>query len=155
MTEEDFKLLIEQNLRIWQCTVLRITYNAEDADEAVQQALIAAWNKRHSFGFRAKPSSWICRIAINKACNIIRKRQRDTQRHLDYADRQSHDNNLLDKLREAIILLPEPSREIIVTAIAHDLNADKCAVLLNCSSGIFYRKLKKAKKQLKKIMEEL
>ncbi len=158
MTEEDFNNLIDQHLETWQRTVIRITNNADDANEAVQQALIAAWEKRHSFGFRARAASWVCRIAINRAYNIIRKRRRDAERENAYAQEDCvHEpqENVLDKLQRALELLPEPYRETVAVAIANNLSAEKCIRILNCRPGTFYWRMQQAKIRLKKIMEDL
>lgn len=150
MNEDDFKLLIEANLGMWQGTVVRVARNAADADEAVQLALIAAWRKRNSFRSEAKAASWICRIAINQAYNLIRGRERRKCREQAYAeDLQQPEEERLELLFDAIAELAEPYRITVTVGIAHEFNTEICAALLDCSANTFHWRMHKAKKLLK------
>jgi len=52
---------------------LKITRNRDMAEDAVQDALLSAWNKRHQFDNSARLDTWIHRIAINAALQLLRK----------------------------------------------------------------------------------
>jgi RNA polymerase sigma factor (sigma-70 family) len=56
-------------------TVHRITQNAEDAEDAVQESLMKAFVHLGSFDGRSAFSSWLTRIAINSALMMLRKRR--------------------------------------------------------------------------------
>ena len=45
------------------------------AEDAVQDALLNAWNKRHQFDNSARLDTWIHRIAINAALQLLRKQK--------------------------------------------------------------------------------
>jgi len=57
------------------CTVRRITRNHEDAEDAVQDALLSAFLHLQSFDGRSTFSTWLTRIGINSALMILRKRR--------------------------------------------------------------------------------
>ena len=57
-------------------TAQRITRNREDAEDALQDALMRAFIHLRSFDHRAQFSTWLTRIAINSALMILRKRKR-------------------------------------------------------------------------------
>ena|ERR1035438_9790513 len=61
-------------------TLLRITKNREDAEDALQDALMSAFVNLHRFDGRSSFSTWLTRIAINATLMILRKRR--TQREL-------------------------------------------------------------------------
>ena len=63
--------------------VLRITKNHEDAEDAVQSAVLKAYAKLSQFQERARFSSWIARIAINEAFMKLRKQKRLKEVSLD------------------------------------------------------------------------
>ena len=46
-----------------------------DAEDAVQDALLNAWNKRHQFDHTARLDTWIHRIAVNAALQLLRKQR--------------------------------------------------------------------------------
>jgi RNA polymerase sigma factor (sigma-70 family) len=56
-------------------TVLRITKNREDAEDAMQDAWMRAFIRIDTFQGRAAFSTWFTRIAINCALMILRKRR--------------------------------------------------------------------------------
>jgi len=56
-------------------TVLRITRNSEDAEDAVQDSFLRAFLHLQSFDGRSTFSTWLTRIGINSALMILRKRR--------------------------------------------------------------------------------
>lgn len=63
------------------CTVTRVTFritgNEADAEEAAQEAFLRAYNKLPSFRHDSAFSTWIMRIAMNTAINLVERRTRD------------------------------------------------------------------------------
>ena len=57
----------------WYSACLKIRRNRDLAEDAVQDALLNAWNKRHQFDRSARLDTWIHRIAINAALQLLRK----------------------------------------------------------------------------------
>jgi RNA polymerase sigma-70 factor, ECF subfamily len=55
----------------------RITGNEADAEEAAQEAFLRAYNKLPSFRQDSAFSTWITRIAMNTAINLVERRNRD------------------------------------------------------------------------------
>ena len=53
------------------------------AEDAVQDALLSAWRMRHQFAAGARLDTWIHRIAVNAALQLLRKNKPDRLRHLD------------------------------------------------------------------------
>jgi len=52
---------------------LRVLKSPDQAEDAAQDALLNAYNARDSFAGRAKPQSWLYRIAHNTALSYLRK----------------------------------------------------------------------------------
>ncbi len=67
-------------------TVLRITRNTEDAEDAVQESLMKAFVHLCSFNGRCAFSSWLTRIAINCAVMQLRRRRKYPESRLDTSD---------------------------------------------------------------------
>jgi len=55
--------------------VFSITKNREDAEDALQEAMLHAYAALHTFEGRSKLNSWLTRIAINSALMILRRRR--------------------------------------------------------------------------------
>ncbi len=72
-TQADFHAAISDRSDRWFAACLKITRNRDMAEDAVQDALLNAWNKRHQFDNTARLDTWIHRIAINAALQLLRK----------------------------------------------------------------------------------
>ena len=72
-TQADFHAAISSRSDRWYSACLKITRNRAMAEDAVQDALLNAWNMRHQFDNTARLDTWIHRIAINSALQQLRK----------------------------------------------------------------------------------
>ncbi len=72
-TQAEFHEVIAARANRWYAACLRITGDPGLAEDAVQDALLSAWNKRHQFQRSARLDTWIHRIAVNAALQLIRK----------------------------------------------------------------------------------
>lgn len=55
----------------------RITGSAEDAEEVAQEAFLRAYNKLGTFEQHSSFRTWVYRIAMNTALNLVERRTRD------------------------------------------------------------------------------
>ena len=66
-SQADFHRAISERSDYWYSACLRITRNPDLAADALQDALLSAWDKRDQFERSARLDTWIHRIAINAA----------------------------------------------------------------------------------------
>ncbi len=59
----------------WYNACLRITRDADLAADAVQEALLKAWDRRDEFRGDSELDTWIHRIALNAAIDLMRRRR--------------------------------------------------------------------------------
>ena len=69
------ELLRRHELRVYNIA-LRMTGRPEDARDATQEAFLSVWKRLGSFRGDAKFSTWLHRIAVNAANDLLRKRSR-------------------------------------------------------------------------------
>ncbi|MFT4188918.1 MAG: sigma-70 family RNA polymerase sigma factor [Aeromicrobium sp.] len=72
---EAFTELVNESRDLLWSVCLRVTADPLDAEDALQDALIAAWQNIHKFRGNAKFSTWCYRIASNAAIAVCRKRR--------------------------------------------------------------------------------
>lgn len=72
-TPAEFHEAISTRSDRWFAACLRITRNSDLAQDAVQEALLSAWDKRAQFQRTSSLETWIHRIAINAALQLMRK----------------------------------------------------------------------------------
>jgi len=78
-----FHTVLNERSPRWYNACLRITRDAELAADAVQEALLKAWDRRHDFRGEAALASWIHRIALNSAIDLTRRRKRRAEEELE------------------------------------------------------------------------
>lgn len=72
-TRAEFHEAISRRSGSWYAACLKITRNSALAEDALQDALLNAWRKRYQFQGDARLDTWIHRIAINSALQILRR----------------------------------------------------------------------------------
>ena len=77
--EDAFRELIEPHRRELQLHCYRILGSVQDAEDAVQETLLAAWRGLEGFEGRASLRAWLYRIATNRCLNALRDRRRRPQ----------------------------------------------------------------------------
>ena len=78
-----FHAVLSERSGRWYNACLRITRDADLAADAVQEALLKAWKHRDEFRGEAALDSWIHRIALNAAIDLIRRRKTRAEDELD------------------------------------------------------------------------
>src|SRR3954451_7018864 len=76
---EAFAELTEPHRRELQVHCYRILGSLQDAEDFVQETLLAAWRSLDSFEGRASVRAWLYRIATNRCLNALRDRSRRPQ----------------------------------------------------------------------------
>jgi len=74
--EDAFRELTEPHRRELQLHCYRILGSVQDAEDMVQETLVAAWRSLEAFEGRASVRSWLYRIATNRCLNALRARSR-------------------------------------------------------------------------------
>jgi RNA polymerase sigma-70 factor (TIGR02960 family) len=79
MNEDAFRELTEPHRRELQVHCYRIVGSLQDAEDLVQETLLAAWRGMEQFEARASVRTWLYRIATNRCLNMLRDRGRRPQ----------------------------------------------------------------------------
>ena len=77
--EDAFRELIDPYLAELQLHCYRILGSPQDAEDQVQETLLAAWRGLEKFEERTSLRSWLYRIATNRCLNALRDRKRRPQ----------------------------------------------------------------------------
>lgn len=128
-----------------------ITNHHHDAEDALQDCLIAAWHHLGSFRGEAKIGTWLYRIAANAALAVAKRRQRVTlDNELEVVAGQDVGRQVTDVLavRQAIAALPEAFRQTIVLREICDLSYDEIAAAQQISVQTVKSRLHRARGQI-------
>jgi RNA polymerase sigma-70 factor (ECF subfamily) len=121
-TRAEFHEAISNRSDRWYAACLKITRNQDLAEDAVQEALLSAWNKRHQFQHTARLETWIHRIAVNAALQQLRKNrpgvfeplESDIPDETDTPEGALHEQDLNNELSAAFGVLSEVERVCFV-----------------------------------------
>jgi RNA polymerase sigma-70 factor (ECF subfamily) len=72
-----YRVLMDRYFSTATRIAFRITGNEADAEEAAQEAFLRAYNKLPGFRHDSAFSTWITRIVMNTAINLVERRNRD------------------------------------------------------------------------------
>jgi RNA polymerase sigma factor (sigma-70 family) len=118
----------------------------DDADDAVQEIFIKAYEGLASFRRDAALSTWLYRIAVNQALNALRWKRVKTFLRLDEvaAEQASDDATPHEQLvsreqstliAEAVARLPDKQRAVFVLRYFQELSYEEIAETLKTSIG--------------------
>ena len=74
--EDAFRELTDPHRRELQVHCYRILGSVQDAEDLVQETLLAAWRGLEAFEGRSSVRAWLYRIATNRCLNVLRDRTR-------------------------------------------------------------------------------
>ena len=121
-----FEHLVAPYRRLLHAHCYRMLGSPFDADDALQETLLAAWRGLASFEGRSVLGTWLYRIATRVCLQLISKRPR-RMTSPDYRAPLQSTAELGEPVQEPIWLEPMPDVELLPESSAHD---DPAAVLL-------------------------
>jgi RNA polymerase sigma factor (sigma-70 family) len=144
--------------------VWRITRNAQDAEDAMQNALMAVWTHHHRISRHANPQALILKICIDAASDVTRRRGRDrrqTKPH-DRADELVDgarlpwealaQRELSSAILTAINRLSRRQAVAIMLRVFEDLPYDQIAAAMNCSEATARKHVERARGHLRFVL---
>lgn len=132
----------------------RLTGNAADAEELVQETFLKAWRAMSRFRHEAKPTTWLYRILVNTWRDRERKRLLRERRETRVG-RATRDpaiglaqRDLLEAVLLAVESLPRRQRECLLLRVRADLGHAEIAALLGIGEGTVKTHLLTARRKL-------
>jgi len=139
----------------------RILGSHEDADEAAQEAFLRAWRGLGRFRGEAALRTWLIRIVLNVA-RTMRARRREA-RGLEAAeatpspgpgaDERVGDEELRERVRDAVAKLPPRQREVVLLKVFSELTYKEVARVMGLSEGAVKAHLHQAVSNLRRRMD--
>jgi RNA polymerase sigma-70 factor (ECF subfamily) len=169
-----FEALVRRDTPRLLAATRRILHNDDDAREAVHQAFIAAFRAREQFHGAAQPSTWLHRIAVNKAIDLLRARKRRPEESIEdllprflpnghHADRFAvwpaldagiDRKRMAAVIREAIDHLPDSFRLVLVLRDIEELSTEEAAAALGVTANAVKLRLHRARLALRTLLAE-
>lgn len=152
MDEQEFERAVRRLQTRMYRTAVSILWNDEDAADAIQEAILRAWQKRRSLRRPEAFDVWLMRILLNECRNIQRKiRFQAVPLDEDVAANEAPDIGL----REALRRLPEKYRTPLLLHTLDGYPVAEVARMLRVPESTVRGRVYQARKQLKALLEEI
>lgn len=156
-----FEVLVRRYQRQLYRLAVRMLGNSSDADDAVQDAFVAAWRQLSGFRGDAAFSSWMYRIVTNRCLKLLRTRRpalplddvgdQPTPDH-DCPEHRAEAHDRAAALNRALQDLPADQRVCWILRDLHGLSYDDIAVIVSASPDSVRGRLYRARRTLAEVM---
>ena len=145
---------------------LRMTGNAQDAEDMAQEAFLKAYNSLDSFRGESKFSVWLYRIVSNLCLDFLRRQKRrpasslsveddeGEETQLDIPDVSQSPEELLERrltreaVRQGLSQLPAEQRQILLLREIQGLSYEEIGQALSLEPGTVKSRIFRARKRL-------
>ena len=174
-----YRVLVARHSRTMYRMAYRMTGNAHDAEEVVQESFLRAYQKLKQFAGDANFGTWVYRIAANYAIDRLRQRNSEEARR-ENPGKAGEDSLEVDPLSQVQDISPSPERlassaqlaDRIKAALAELSPAERTAIVMrhwdgcgieeiatvlksnsNATKNTVFRAVQKLRRSLKPVLE--
>lgn len=142
---------------------LRLCGSEADADEAAQDAFLAAWRGLPNFRGESRFSTWLYQLATHAAIDLLRREKRhaagdigevDTPDSAPSPQQQAERNEQRQAVRDAVLQLPPEQRQVVVLRFMEELSYEEIGAALHLPVGTVKSRLNRAKAALREILSQ-
>ncbi|MBR4711190.1 MAG: RNA polymerase sigma factor [Clostridia bacterium] len=152
---------------VWRVCV-RILHREEDARDAVQDAMLSAWQKLSTFDGKSSFSTWLCAIAVHR-CQDLLRRQKVRQAESTEAMRetgfepadpapgpaeQAEAKERRERVRQALRQLPDEQRVPLVLFCVEGRRYEEIAEITGVPIGTVKSRVSRARDRLRELTRD-
>lgn len=155
--ESDFEELYRNYSQRVFSTAYRITGSRPDAEDVTQEVFIRVFKKLHTFRGEAAISTWIYRITVNRALDLLRRRKHEKTVPLDeHLENVSEPMGVMKLIEGTLPSMPDGYRQVFVLHDIQGMRHSEIARILRISEGASKSQLHRARAFLRsRIGEQL
>ena len=166
-------LMVRYRQRLY-AVIYNMTMNADDAADLTQESFVKAFRSLSKFREKSSFYTWLYRIGVNLTLSFLKKRKIRQFFSFDQASddggmskdleavsstsstsvKKALNNELHEKLNEALSKLSDKHRTIVVLFEIDGLGHKEIAKIMNCTVGTVRSRLFYAKQQLQSYLSE-
>ncbi len=152
-TREEFAGAVTEHGRRMFRAARAVLDSDADAEDAVSQAVLQAWQSLDGLKNREAVRPWLVKIAVN--CAYAQRRRQGGVVYLDDLPQEPAARETIchDGLWEAVCALPAERRTVVVLFYYEGLRVDEIARLLGAPQGTVKSRLSRARAQLKEMLQ--
>ena len=158
---EEFERLYREHATFVYRTALRITRNAEEAEDILQTIFLRLLRRESSPDLQKRPRAYLYRAAVNASLDTIElRRNRSEAADINEIEATLHSpdssakEKLYQQLHKAIAELNPTSAEMLILRYMHNCSDAAIAKMLGKSRGAVAVTLYRARARLKKLIRQ-
>ena len=168
--QESFEKLVRlYEKRVFSLTS-RMCRNSADAEEAAQEAFLAAWQALPAFRGDASVATWLYRLVSNACVDILRREGRhqamagpsldDEESSPEPPDKSPSPHALAERaelrrqIEAGLAALPPEYRQVLILREIHQCTYDEIAQICSIDLGTVKSRINRGRKRLRKILLE-
>lgn len=154
---ETFTNLILRDQTVWFRTARAILPNDQDAEDAVQEAICAAYAKRNTLRELERFKPWMLRILTNQ-CYDLYRRKRPSVHLEDVADSlpaKSDDPTEKLTLWQAVLSLKQEQRAAVTMFYYDGFSVREISQILRISEAAVKTRLSRGRARLRELLQEM
>ena len=161
--QDSFRALMERYRPTLVKTSYLTTRDSEAAQDVVQETLVRVWRGLPSYKPRGSFRAWLIKILMNQARRQYRRKLTPTVPLAAAAEMPSNSESPDDaaqrqeqheQVREALELLTNDHREVVILRYFSELTVPEIAQALSCREGTVKSRLSRAQSHLKQVLSE-
>jgi RNA polymerase sigma-70 factor, ECF subfamily len=158
---EEFERLYREHATFVYRTALRITRNAEEAEDVLQTIFLRLLRRESASNLQERPRAYLYRAAVNAALDAIASRRHrfevanigEIETALHSPDSSSTEK-LYQQLHNAIAELNASAAEMLILRYMHNYSDAQIANMLGKSRGVVAVSLYRSRARLKKLIRQ-
>jgi RNA polymerase sigma-70 factor (ECF subfamily) len=158
--ETAFRLIVEKYKSALFGTAYLILQDYQKTEETVQEAVLKIWEHLPSLRDNNKFKSWLLRIVVNEARQLLRRKMVTTvslEKTSELIGDYDMDEILINSenhrlLKQAVSELPSGQREVVILRYYNELTIPEIAVAISTREGTVKSRLSRALDHLEEIM---
>ena len=137
----------------------RIVNDKDEAEDVLQEAFISAFRSLDHYRGDASFGSWLKRIVVNKAINVLKGRRMERlieDENFDFREDEPEEGEFkysVDEVRRAMERLPDGYRSVLSLYLVEGYDHGEIAGILGISESTSKSQFNRSKKKLREILE--
>lgn len=167
--QEAFRVLVERYQGLVYTLAKRMLGQPQDAEDVAQEAFLRAWKALPAFRMDACFSTWLYRLTVNAATDLMRRRKKEQgDRSLEdeespvvlpdpgpSPEERAEAGQRREALRVGLMSLSENHRSILVLRELNGLSYEEIGSLLELTPGTVKSRIARARRELRqKLLEQ-
>lgn len=169
--QDSFEEIIQRYSNKVHSLASRLTRNAEDAEEVLQDVFVTVYRKIGGFEGKSSFSSWLYRVTVNAAFMKLRKKRQDHSVPIEdllqshqvipalrspestQVDSLSMKHEVLEALEEAIMKLPDEYRPVFILRDVDGLTSKEVGKILDLTIPAVKSRLHRSRLMLRRKLQ--